>query len=129
MANEEGFKYTKNFASILEGTDFCEHVTDQSLDKAVGYFYERDSFGFVAARIVCEECKTAIQKEIDAELVYCHDCKKELPRGETIEWRWHDFYAPQGDEPYIICNTCRFKETHIQRKAQDEKAYEDDWDE
>ena len=123
MSNQVGFRHTATFTSVIDGADLCEHVTENGLAKAVGYFYERDSFGFVSVLICCEECREEIKKAEDATLVCCFDCKKQVLQGQTVAWKWYDFYAAQGDEPYIICNECRVKDTHKARVAKDNKEH------
>lgn len=123
MANQSGFRYTANYSSVIEGADLCEHATEKGLDQAVGYFYESDSFGYVAVFICCETCREASQQQEDAELVCCADCKKEVPQGQTIAWKWYDFYAAQGDEPIIVCKECRVADTHRARVAKDDAEY------
>ena len=53
----------------------------------------------------------------------CDDCKQARARKDTIEWRWYDFYAPQGDEPLVICTECQSKPKHVKRVAKDEADY------
>lgn len=135
MANQTGYKATTSFSEdVLCGTDFCSHCSADDLTKAVGYFYEKDSFGFVFAEIVCEGCRDEGLKNEGEEKVCCHDCKGAFPKKETCEWRWYDFYAPQGDEPLVICNNCWGAPKHQARVAKDNADYTaefgyDDWDE
>jgi hypothetical protein len=35
------------------------------------------------------------------------------------EWRWYDFYAAQGDEPYYICSLCWELPKHQTRMSND----------
>lgn len=55
----------------------------------------------------------------DYDVVGCCDCKKSKFKYLTREWRWYDFYAPQGDEPMTICNECWTKPRHQERLARD----------
>ena len=99
-------------------SDLCEHVEK---DKKLAYVVrsELDSFGPVGVYVCCKACEDEYKKAEDEELVTCADCKQEKPRSETFEWRWFDFYAPQGDEPLIICTTCRKGEKHAKRVRED----------
>ena len=104
----------------------CDHVVaDPSL--LVSVSFENDSFGR-EGYCVCEECRQKQQEEEGAEIVCCHDCGQKFPKKETIAWKWYDFYAPQGDEPMIICNGCRTKEQHrerVQSDRQEQQAEEE----
>jgi hypothetical protein len=43
------------------------------------------------------------------------------------QWKWYDFYAPSGEEPYQICRGCWDKPKHQQRMKEDERdAQEED---
>lgn len=115
-----------------ERWDYCEHLQIGDIAKLV--FCEDDSFGPVARMAYCEECAVAAQEEADNELEHCHDCGNEVKAKDGSEYRWFDFYAPQGDEPLFICNSCRGKDKHQARVAQDKRDYDaefgdqDDWD-
>lgn len=122
MANQTGYRATKTF-TYLEESDYCDHCSATDLSKAVGYFYENDSCGPVFRHIVCEECRAVCQKAEDEQPVMCHDCKLTVLVKDTINWRWYDFYAAQGDEPLVICKDCQGKETHIKRVARDREDY------
>lgn len=124
MANECGYSNSKNYLQHLDAADYCDHVTKEDLSKAVGYIYERDSFGYVFMEIVCEECRAKRQEQADDAMVCCHDCKKEHPRKVTTAWKWYDFYAPQGDEPYEICEDCWKEPKHQTRLANDKANYD-----
>lgn len=124
MANTTGFKATTTFGDdVMVGTDFCEHVKEDDLSQAVGFFYERDSFGWVFTEICCQACKDKVKAEEAEVLVTCADCALPHPRKSTSEWKWYDFYAAQGDEPTIICNGCWSAEKHQQRMARDQQDY------
>lgn len=125
MANTTGYTPGTTFSDeVLKGADFCKHVSLKKLNKGVGFFFERDSFGYVFVEIVCEKCRDQGLEEIANSRVLCGDCGMEHPRKETKQWRWYDFYAPQGDEPRIICNTCWELPKHVNRMANDKLDYE-----
>lgn len=102
--------------------DYCEHVEgDHSKLKVISK--EHDSMGSESYG-VCQECWDAIQKERDEEEGTCHDCKQVFKMKELKEWRWYDFYEPQGDEPLLLCESCLSSETHQHRVAKDKSDYE-----
>jgi len=102
--------------------DLCEHVeADHSL--AVKVYTETDSFGPVGWYAVCWSCMEQHDKAEDEREVKCHDCGKYVPKKQTMEWKSWDFYAAQGDEPIVVCNTCRCAEKHKDRVAQDDYDY------
>lgn len=108
--------------TITEEWDHCEHLkVGQVAPYMVG---EQDSFGPVARMGMCKECHEKYQAQQDEELEYCHDCGQEKPMKEMREWRWYDFYSPQGDEPLIICDDCAVKDKHKERVRRDNEAYE-----
>lgn len=51
----------------------------------------------------------------------CCDCKTKIEPGTERKWRWYDFYAAQGDEPFIICAGCWDAPRHQWRMEQDRK--------
>jgi len=106
-------------------SDRCDHV-EESPQLAYAVLCEDDSFGPVNRYVVCEQCYRDCLDEEDAREVVCRDCKKVLPMGECFEWKWYDFYAPQGDEPLIICLECEKLPRHKQRVAEDNKAYNEE---
>ena len=99
---------------------------------------ENDSFGF-EGYLMCHPCWEKAKSETAAELRGCRDCNQQVPRDEGIEWRWYDFYAPQGDEAIFVCNNCENLEPHKERVARDNHSrnielglasyFEDDEDE
>lgn len=129
MANTTGFTATTIFSSeVINGADFCKHVNKKSAaTKGAGFFYERDSFGYVFVEIVCGTCREKGLREIAESMVVCADCGKEHPQKETRQWRWYDFYAPQGDEPRIVCNTCWALPQHVDRMARDKADYDNEF--
>lgn len=110
--------------------NLCEHVKENN-DLLYIVVSENDSWGKESTGL-CEKCYDENNKSEDEEEVICEDCKGEFKKKDTIEWCWYDFYAPQGDEPLIICNSCKSKETHIERVRQDTKdsneEFGDDYD-
>lgn len=120
---------------VGERDDVCEHIEQ---DSALAAFYsqENDSFGIVGRYVMCRECRDEHHKALEEELVCCRDCGSYKPAKETRQWRWYDFYAPQGDEALTICDGCWKEPKHTQRMAKDERdrAWELghgdlDWDE
>ena len=101
--------------TALDGV--CDHIVVGMGGHMVG---EQDSFGPVTRFLECDDCYKAAKDVEGEELVYCGDCKKEHLKKNTIEWRWYDFYAPQGDEPLILCIECRKAPKHLARRARDE---------
>ena len=112
-------KLTQHDLSLAD--EVCEHV---KVGDTVHFIGEQDSFGPVTRYYSCTNCKSEAERQRDAELVVCDDCGKDVPRGETIEWKWYDFYAPQGDEPLMVCSECRTKPEHLNRVARDKAEYE-----
>ena len=96
--------------------EVCEHLRIGDKAHFVG---EEDSFGPVTRFYYCSDCYRIEQEREDAELVYCNDCGCEKPRSDVLAWRWYDFYAPQGDEPIMVCSECRKKAKHLNRVAKD----------
>jgi len=98
----------------------CDHVRENS-ELAVAIFTEKDSFGPLCWYAVCEECYQKTVKDEDAEVCACHQCKTVMTRGKLYAWKWYDFYAEQGDEPMLLCSTCRNSEQHKERVAEDRR--------
>lgn len=100
----------------------CEHVqTDPSLLYKVSY--ENDSFGR-EGYCMCQACSEQAHEEEMNQDVVCRDCDKTVKKKDTIDWKWYDFHAPQGDEPLTICNTCKSATKHQERVARDKFEYE-----
>lgn len=123
-------KYHFNGASLEHKTQLvnehggCEHVMANPA-LLVSVSFENDSFGR-EGYCVCEECHKKQQEEVDSEVVTCHDCQQNFPRKETISWKWYDFYAAQGDEPVIVCDSCRTKPKHRERVERDRREAEEE---
>ena len=112
-------------ALAFDTTDMCEHVeADQSL--AYALHCEDDSFGPVGRTVLCEPCDRLHRAEEAAQAVTCNDCRKTKRRDETHPWRWYDFYAPQGDEPLIICHECWGLPRHIARRERDRQEAQEE---
>lgn len=100
----------------------CEHVeNDPSLLYKISY--ENDSWGR-EGYCLCEACSDQADAAEDEEEVICYDCHQTFKKKDTIEWKWYDFHAPQGDEPLTICQSCKAAEKHQDRVKRDSIAYE-----
>jgi hypothetical protein len=106
-----------SISSIDLEDSLCSHVEVGETPYAV--FKEDDSFGPVGRYAVCEDCYKEEKAKEEEELVTCDDCKKKHPRKDVMSWRWYDFYAAQGDEPFEICNECWDLPKHSVRRADD----------
>lgn len=104
---------------FIEYNDSCVHM-DENPEQECVLSKENDSFGS-EGYLMCLDCWEEAQAQVAAEICGCYDCKKQVPRGEGIEWRWYDFYAPQGDEPMFICNDCKSLSKHKERVAKDSR--------
>ena len=113
--------------TVRDEFDHCEHV--QTGGKAYRAIYETDCCGPVGVYACCKECSEKIDAREDEEEVTCHDCGQDFPRKDTVEWKPYDFYAPQGDEPLVICNSCRMAEKHLERRRKDKADREAEFDE
>ena len=103
----------------------CEHVTaDWSL--AVQGTAETDVWGSDIPYFCCQKCVDLQGEEIHESP--CEDCGAEVKVSEMREWRWYDFYAPQGDEPVYICKGCQLGPKHRKRIKEDSKARDAEWD-
>jgi hypothetical protein len=108
-------------AIVKEEYDMCDHV--KVGERAYRAIYESDSFGTVGVYACCKECSENLDKQEDEEEVTCHDCGQEFQRKDTVEWKPYDFYAPQGDEPLVICKVCRIADKHLARCRKDRADY------
>lgn len=109
--------------ALLEQDAGCEHV-EKDLNLATTLRSEVDSMGPVSTYLCCDACDAKAEEAEGNEEVGCDDCKNIVKRKDGIEWKWYDFYAAQGDEPYFICNTCRYLEKHRNRVAKDQADYD-----
>lgn len=109
-------------------SDLCEHVKADPAS-AVALFKEDDTFGPVVRYICCATCRDQQIKEEGEEKIACQDCGTVYTRKEVIFWKWYDFYAPQGDEPLVICRPCAQATRHKLRVSQDAQARRDELNE
>lgn len=85
-------------------SDRCEHV-EADHNTAYIVYCEDDSFGPLVRNVVCKSCYDKDQAK--PAWPGCQFCDEHRTNAEVSQWKWHDFYAPQGDEPYYVCDTCR----------------------
>jgi hypothetical protein len=117
--------FTKGYGQIVtDMMDPCEHLKEG--DKAHVVHTETDSFGPVGKIALCEQCENERIEVEKQETEFCYDCKQEKPKPNVNEWRWYYFYAPQGDEPLLICNDCWDKPKHQHRMKKDTIDYENE---
>lgn len=109
--------------SQLDGV--CEHV-EQDSTKLYKINREHDSMGSESYGM-CKECCDRSEEYEDNQEDTCHDCKGVFKMKELRAWKWYDFYAPQGDEPLLICDTCDQSEKHIERVRKDREDYEQEF--
>lgn len=109
---------TNQLQAHLSEEGGCEHV-ENDINLAHALRREMDSFGPVSSFVYCKACDEAIEEGEGNEERHCHDCKQPVKKKDGVEWRWYDFYAPQGDEPLFVCNGCRDKEPHQNRVRRD----------
>lgn len=102
----------------------CEHVGDNP-SLLYKITYENDPWGR-EGYCLCQACSEQADAVEDEEEVICYDCQQTFKKKDTIEWRWYDFYAPQGDEPLTICQSCKKAEKHQARVKQDREDYEEE---
>jgi len=113
-----GMALSKKIKLIQKTDCACEHLeTNPELLHVVSY--ECDSWGR-EGYAMCKACADKAQEEVDDEEVHCQDCHQPVKKKDSIEWRWYDFYAPQGDEPRIVCHVCVNKEEHQERVRRDQ---------
>lgn len=97
--------------------EFCDHV--KTVEDCYSIIYESDSFGPLEYIGLCKECHDKGRKEEEEETVICRDCHKEIKKKDAYYWKWEEFYAAQGDVPYVICRECRSAPRHRMRVAKD----------
>lgn len=120
-------------SKVVELDDLCEHVEADS-KKLYRISREHDSMGSESYGM-CEECWNKAEEYEDNQEDTCHDCHGVFKMKELKEWKWYDFYAPQGDEPLLICESCQQAEKHVERVRKDKADYDaefppqDDFDE
>lgn len=133
MANQLSTKSVTKALLDHPYTEHCEHILAATAC-AVAVLCEDDSFGPLTRYAVCKACHDKAKAEHNAQLVTCCDCKQHKPRSDVRQWRWFDFYAPQGDEPLDVCKACWDEPKHQSRLAQDrmdaqaERDYDHDYD-
>jgi hypothetical protein len=110
---------------LLNEDGGCEHV-EKDINLAAVLRREMDSFGPVSSYVCCQACDTKALEEEDNEECVCRDCGMTVKKKDGIEWRWYDFYAPQGDEALFICNACKVLPKHQNRVARDDQDRRDE---
>lgn len=103
----------------------CEHV-ENAPNLLHIVLYENDSFGR-EGYCSCKDCHDAAKQEESNKTVWCHDGKHSVLKSDSIEWRWYDFYAAQGDEPLVLCRECAKGEVHRARVRQDQREYQEEF--
>ena len=103
-------------------SDRCDHV--QAGTEGYAVFCEDDTFGPVMRNVVCKPCYDEAQEELHYEP--CYDCKERKKHKEILQWKWYDYYAPQGDEPLYICTACWMLPKHEARMAADREEEDDE---
>ena len=121
MANVLSTSYHISKAALDEA-DLCEHLQQEATAQAYAIFKEDDSFGPVGRIAVCKVCYDKSIQEHNEQTTCCNDCKQMKKNSEMREWRWYDFYAPQGDEPLEICTDCWKEPKHQERMRKDNQA-------
>lgn len=123
-----------NICTIVTGSGMDRYLGDDRCEKckhvmagepAVAVHTETDTFGPVGWMAVCQACHTESQESLSFDP--CHDCKQKVPEKDLRQWRWYDFYAPQGDEPLYICGKCWGEPRHQKRIARDRQEEEDEF--
>lgn len=113
----------------------CEHVENGA--EVCTVTAERDGFSRGGCEGECHaQCAACVELEW-AEPTRCFDCGKNFPLRDMLQWRWYDFYAPQGDEELPICEGCQVLPVHKNRVLTDRADERDemyhngaaDWDE
>lgn len=120
----------EQLAQLVEFVEFDNPAGLFQLSPHVGYTVSADGvFDFQGAPVAKYKWthKKPESFEVrplrDYEIVRCNDCKQDKFKYLTGEWRWYDFYAPQGDEALIICDCCWKLTRHQRRLAEDRAAF------
>jgi len=108
---------------LIEQDGACPHA-EKDLNLAQVLRSEKDTWGPVSTYVCCFECDEKTSQQEQKEIVVCCDCSGSFEKSETIQWKWYDFYAPQGDQPMTICRGCRSKEKHQERVRKDREDYD-----
>lgn len=111
--------FTRGFCNRLltEENGFCEHL--KVGERAPHVMAEHDPWG-TESFYMCKACyDEAVEAENNSEVI-CHDCRKNVLTKDTIEWKWYDFLASQGDQPTVVCTACQSLPKHIARVENDE---------
>jgi len=106
-----------------ERCERCEHV--HAGEAVVAVHTETDTFGPVNWMAVCQACHDESQNSI--ALDPCHDCGEKIPEKDMRQWKWFDFYAPQGDEPLYVCIVCWDMKKHQDRMNQDDRDRDEEF--
>ncbi len=128
MANVLSKKFDEK--SILywrqhECGELCPHV--ENGEKGYVVYCETDSFGPLIRYVACKACYDESEEEWKNETFVCRDCKETKKNSLRVEWTWYDFYAPQGDEPYVLCRPCTALPRHRSRVASDNEDYKEEF--
>ena len=108
---------------LIEQDGVCPHA-EKDLNLAQVLRSEKDTWGPVATFVCCLECDQKASEDEQKEKVICHDCNGTFEKKDTVQWKWYDFYAPQGDQPITVCRACRAKEKHQERVQRDREDCE-----
>lgn len=115
----------KSMAKVTEEIHSkCKHLKEGDIAHRVSY--ENDGLGEPESYAMCKVCSDESLLEQNDVEERCRDCGELHKTGDMIKWRPYDFYAPQGDEPLLICNECCGKEKHRCRVEKDRGDFEDE---
>lgn len=109
-------------AALVENWGGCEHVLADSATLAY-VSYENDSFGR-EGWCMCESCNTVQDAAVGEEKESCNDCGQTYRHDELFRWTTYDHYPAQGDEPTMVCVSCRKLPKHLNRVARDKADYD-----
>lgn len=113
-----GHLSTEKKQALIDEDRGCRHV-EKDATLATHVSRENDSFGVVSQYVCCRACFEKLKQREGKEIVTCNDCHGKFEAKDTMQWIWYDFYAPQGDIPLTVCNTCWSKDRHQNRMAND----------